>query len=513
MKPVLRKFVLLSLAIGAMAFFSACGERAEFLDDSLNIQGPYQVSEGLLFLTDPLGEAVTVSEDGDDQRRLNLDKSEICDTPSFIGTYMEDGKELIVLWCKEDQTVERIDSKGKVETYSLGAPLNGFELDGTGKLVAYMASEAKDADELFVSSGQVAIADLKNPAKEDNPLLIPLSSYGDFPTGVQLSPAFDTAQGERQFAFVKWNAYLSVFDITSQNPVVVAVPLRQAASSAELVPKDLRFDFRDEHLRTYFLATFSNDLLELDLDLTDPSLSLADAAAINLFPMASGPLDFILFNDLDGVLRAYTICSGKKAVLTTPSESLTQVYELPFSPTSITFFDELEGLTTVIRSSTAKSLVVTSLGKLVADDPRASVIIAIPDVVGTLAKLPGQQRLLLTHPTSASVVDMEDASITTLGSTGSIYQTIFNEEDSTFWALTRNGMNLNLVALNLTDLSSRSVLLDEGQDLSMRIFLVDDLVMVYEETYKDLIMVPTDFKDRSDLTSHPIFFADELMDR
>lgn len=493
-----------------LLFHAGCGDRPDWYEDKISLSGPKTAGDNLIFLEKPSYELLKVGF-GKDAERLEIARIPVCTSALLLKTITTDEVEQALIWCSETKELNVVDLKTeKVTVYELGSPFTGFETTDSGFLIAYFPSEPSDSDELFINASQLAVVDLKKAPGKDNPRLPALASYGNFPAGIQIAPVVTTATGEHQLAFVIWTSYISVMDLLDSAAGVVDVPLRKPSGANEFTPLTLKFVQEGDLLRSYFLTAQGSDLFELTSDLSNDSTDFADRISINLFPMAPGPLDFVLFKDKEDVLNVFSICAQSQAVLTIPSISKTSFFSIDVLPSQLELIEDGGQVLAIISSRYHSSLVVADLQALLDNDPRAFSSMEIPAPVNQAYKIPGKPELMLDHQSSASLVNIEDFSIRTLGATGQMFKTYFEPETSRFWTLTLWSGKFSLVLLDLNTLEPRSVQLDLVSN-SVSMSLVKDKVVIYQADVLKLLVLPQDFKDRADVMEHSLVPFDGLL--
>ena len=499
---------------------AGCGEREEFWDRDLGITGPVALSDGGVFLSSSLDELIVVR--ADKNRELVLDRYPVGTTPEVIKV-MDDDR--ILLWSKKDKTLDLVDPDGATaRSYDLGTAFSGFQVSPEGRFVVAWVTSASDDDDFFINAGLVAVVDLTEDESADNPRLLTLQSYGDAPVGVSIAPAEKAGGAIRQPALITWRSYVSVLDLRDSDVADVSVPLRPGDGEDEILPGAMKFAEGTEDLvRAYFISTSSDDLYEITIAPGELSSQGAAAVAINLFPTAPSPAAFELYRLANGDLRVATICNSNRLVITDPASSETLILQLAINPNRLKIFDmqALDGDSierfALISSGSYSQFYLVELEHVALKKSKALHLTSAPAPVADVIELPGQGQFLLFHSSGDSAISVAEPAnneLTSIIGTGSMETRLFLPEDDLLLVLTQRNGARYLVAMDTVTLHARAVELEGTTSQSATMMPLPDagMILIWVAGEQRLIQAPLDFKDRGDLTDHPMFLFDGLMD-
>jgi len=501
---------LLSILLLA-GLIAACGERPEQFESWTAPQGPYIVSNQVVYLDKNWDELVVLGV-GKKDPTPTVERIPVAGDATVIATLSS--VESLLLRVPGTGNIQLVDpAKAKVTDYDLEAPFDRFLIRQEPPMLAAWFSDVAqggDASVLF-SKGDVAFVDLTRA--KDAITRFTLPTYGGVPLGVEVADTVPALSGGRRFAFVRWNSFLSLVDIENPKMKETAIPLKAPDSGAQVLPMPLQFVPGTGRLTALFLAQASPDLYVVDVD-AEKAQGAGTGVSLNVFPTAAGALTFKTFLDKDNQLTVLVLCPGSKtAAVVRPETSEVTLYPLDFAAYLVNVFnmpgeDGKEERFAFLFASGGQSYsyYFVELDHLADKKSKAFHLFNLPAPVGQVYMV-DKDRFLVMHasgPSPMSVVTASSGEVISLGGPR-LTNEVFAPDGTTLFALSNNG---RIFRFDTTDFSADSI--DVKHVVSPgNLRLAADKGLLFAWDDNGLVVAPDDFEVAGDAVeiALPVLFG------
>ncbi|MBM4353531.1 MAG: hypothetical protein FJ109_06995 [Deltaproteobacteria bacterium] len=491
---------------------SACGDRPEQFESWVGPQGPYIVSNQVVYLDGNWDELVVLSVDKKDPTPA-VDRIPLAAGATVIGTLTS--AESLLMRVPGTGTILLVKpSDGKVTEYDLETPFDRFLIRQDPPMLAAWFSEnaqAGDSAVLF-SKGDVAFIDLTKA--KDAVTRFTLPTYGGAPLGVEVADVVPAPSGGRQFAFVRWNSFLSLVDVKNPKVPPTAIPLKAPDSDSQVIPYPLQFVAGTGHLTALFLAQASPDLYVLDIDV-EAAEGKGAGVSLNVFPTAQGASLFRTFMDADNALTVLVLCPGTRTVaIVRPETSDVLLYPIDFTAQDVNIFrmpgeDGKEEQFAFLFNSggDSYSYYFVELDRLAEKKSKAFHLFNLPAPVRRVYMV-DKDRFLVMHsggPSPMSMVTVSSGEVISLGGIPNLFSEVFDLSGTILYALSQSG---RLVRFNVTDFSAASIDIKHVVTPGT-LRLVDDKGLLFAWDANGIVVAPDDFKVAADAVeiALPVLFG------
>jgi len=505
--------IRLSVILLLPGLLAACGDRPEQLDSWSAPQGPYVISNRVVYLDRNWDELVVLGVEKKDPTP-GVERIPVAPEASVIGTLTS--VDSLLLRVPGTGSIQLVDpEEGKVTEYDMETPFDRFLIRQEPPMLAAWFSEnaqAGDSAVLF-SKGDVAFVDLTK--SKDAIARFTLPTYGGSPLGVEVADVVPAASGGRRFAFVRWNSFLSLVDIDQPKLKETAIPLKAPDSDAQVLPLPLQFVPGTGHLTALFLAQASPDLYVLDVD-AEQAQGAGTGVSLNVFPTALGASTFKTFMDKDNLLTALVLCTGSRtAAVVQPETSDVALYPLDFTAHDLNLFtmpakDGKEERFAFLFSSggDSYSYYFVELDHLADKKSKAFHLFNLPAPVRKVYMV-DKDRFLVMHssgPSPMSIVTASSGEVISLGGIPNLFSEVFAPDGTTLYALSQSG---RIVRFDTTDFSARSIDVRHVVNSPEGLRLVADKGLLFTWDDNGLVVAPDDFEVASDAVeiALPVLFG------
>ena len=284
----------------------ACDSRDPFYSRSQEFQwAPVEMDGAVVFLDPALGRIALLRTDG----------AKV--TPSFLPYEGEprkvqvapDGKTLVLLDADRSKLTSVHITDGAHADYPLPAAFTGMSLSGDGKSALLYHELASGSGTAMVNAAEIAVADLTASAVEaKNPRAATIAGLSKPPVAAFVSPAVPVGDAVHRVAWIEATSVIGLADFGPDGaPRTAVVPLAPPDSEALITPFKRTAIAASGVLDLYLIATGSNDVIHLTVDLTGAKL----AVSIDQIASGASPSDLYLFDGADG-LRALAVNAGSR---------------------------------------------------------------------------------------------------------------------------------------------------------------------------------------------------------
>ena len=407
--------VLVSSTLGA------CGGQAEEVEQPLRLLEPGVAGDQLVIVDQERSRAWWLGV-GEAEPAVGVSAARLPPAPVLL-TGRRDSAELLVL-CQRPVEVEAgapgalvvLAAEGVERSYELGTRYGRVIQSEDGQYAFLFAGTDDQGGGLLSNLNDVSIVDLEQKPGKSNPSQRTLSSLGESPNAVFVSPAMQVEAEQRRLAVVLFNTSLSVLDLNHLDRPEWAATLATSVGLNEAV-------FSPTHPRIYLRSQSAQDVYVLQLGPREG----AEAGQNDFLPVLNqlgagqAITDIALFNRGSAELLLATTVGAALLVIDAGSSTVTPV-QLVEPATTIHLFGvassgEEEPSQQALLYATGGSLVTfVNLANLQERKERNLESISLPDRIASVTPL-RDNRLLVTHSsTGLSVLDLNLRTITRIAS-------------------------------------------------------------------------------------------------
>ena len=430
--------LLLGLALGA------CGGQAELYDREWDVRGPVPLAGHLAYVDAALEDLVTVRADARSGGGFDFQvvRQPIGHAPALLMRSADGSRALVVThgtlggsgYEEQEERLYVLDPTGVQDPsiFPLRSPFDTLALSDDGQwAIAHFAGE--DA----VNPNELAVVRLQDAPGEDNPVLLPLRTYGSRPLGVRYLPDLTIGDRDRQLALIFSERYVTFIDLEHLDRRVTTVFVSARASTDIVRPVAAAVAAGDatdpEGAEPYVFLRAPGIAEVYALNLQDnPSPAEADqndfSPTVNEIPIPAPPDDFEVFDGAEGkaLLAVHAGGSTPGATIVDPRTTATWTVQLDAPATAAQLFPAVptrDGMRQLALLWSAGNPYETRAGFLILDGVEErlrrnleTIDLGAPvvDVLPTGDPL----RVLLVHNVysgSLSILDVADRTVQRLG--------------------------------------------------------------------------------------------------
>ena len=433
--------LLLLVSLGLLA---GCGEREEIFSRSRRVLGPLPLAGHVAWVDAAREDLVTVEPVASSGGRFTfrVERQPIGRNPVLLGATPDLSRALVLThgtaggsgFDEEDERLYLLDPTGEEDArvYPLRSPFDALSLsdDGRWGIVWFAGGVA-------VNPNEIAVARLDEVPAEDNPVLLPIRSYGSRPMEIRYLSDLTIGARERQLALFFSERYVTFLDLENLDHRVTTVFLSARDEAAIVRPRDAVVAVGDatdpEGAEPYvFLrAPAVSDVFAVNLK-DNPSPAEADqndfTPSVNVIPVPSAPDDFAVFEGAGGPSLLAVHPAGSTSAVTVVDPRTTASWTVPLDAhaVAVRVFPNVptrDGRRQVAVLWDQGNRSETSAGFLILDDVedrlrRNLETIDLGAPVMGMVPTGDPLRVLLVHDSvsgSVSILDVADRTVDRLG--------------------------------------------------------------------------------------------------
>jgi hypothetical protein len=507
------KYQYLHIVLAALFLAVACGERDDRLEEWLGVDGPRAVGDKIVYLDKNFSELVAIDFSAGDV------------DPGWTRTAVESGSRIVGTLEAEEALVMHsaatgllqlaYPGTGEVKELELEPTYDSFVLREDPPIVgAWHSANAKGGAETFITEGEFSLVNVgaaKDAVRTETP-----ATYGGSPLGIDIADRVPYPDGGRLFAFVRWNAYITLLDVEKPDFGLVSIPLKPGDSVMTVTPGPMKFLTSDGALTAFFLAQGTSDLHAINVDVASLGPK-GKGTSLQIFPTAAGASEFVLYRGADGEDRVLVLCtSARMAGVVHPASSEVKLYSLNFSPRNVMLFTMVSTETGVEEqfafiyddTGASQAYYFVELDRIQEKKSKAFHYYTLPAPVRKVYMM-GQDSFLVVHSGSSksvSRVSVADSSVISVDG-GTITDELLSPDGGTLYALATSGTTAAVAAFELEEFLHRKVAVTHGQKPTGLLHLADKgLLVAFDANGYALTVIPDDFKAK-DSSSVVEFFV------
>ena len=479
----------LSLQIGLLAAalcLGGCDEASSPLNERLDLLAPHAINDHVVFIDKKGAQAFVVNVT---DAELNTSPSRVALPQGVRSATSRNGHsdQLLILAAGAGATSESperaaltvLDSSGIAESYEFDSTFNVLSQSSDGRFVILSYSENATSESMLFNPLEIAIIDLDVPfAEGTNPRLRTLRSFGDSPKKVIFSPEMTITGETRRLAVVLFDRDVALLDLGDTTLPDITVPVSESRS---LGLSQVEFDTVEGQI--YLRGDSSDDIYVLSLVVPDASRVNAFQPSRTQLDGGSNPEDIALYRTGDDESRVISV-SSFTATIIDAGTSRTYPIGLDSAASRVLLFN---GESPFDANLEERALFYKpgsqSLSFLDLDDAEErghrnlQTLTGLQGSYSKLIPLADNTALLIHTGTGLSLLDMDERTVTPIGSSQSLGDATFDAAHQTLW-LAPQGSN-TIGFLDLTNSHPGEVALDDT---------IDNFVMVPSETAPKLVL-------------------------
>lgn len=247
--PVIKSLFIFVLALAG----SGCGERAAAWTAPLQMLGPFEVADRVMWVDTTRGAvfAVDPNPSPPSVARVRIDPRATFALPT------PGRKKLLVLGAGQEAlkktqqslspglTVIAVGAAGPIveHFYPLSSPFDRVAVSPDERLaIAYVSAGSGSGTALLRNPNELALIDLSAAPGDHNPVFRTIRSLGSAPLGIAFSPPLKIgADDPRTLAIVLSKNYLTFVDLDHRDRVEITVPLQPIDATGTVTPRQVVF--------------------------------------------------------------------------------------------------------------------------------------------------------------------------------------------------------------------------------------------------------------------------------
>lgn len=489
---------------------AACGDRDDRLTEWDGVTGPYVVGDRVAYVDDNFNELLVFTAE------VNNPSPPVTRLPvqpgsTVVGTV--DAKQALVMTADAEQLLQVAYPDNRVlEEFEINGPYDRFAFSQDPPLVAayYSDNPAGGEETLVLNKGEIFVLDLSGKKAASSTRT--LQTYGGSPLGVEFAPPVDLGGKTRQLVFVRWESFVSIFDLGDTSLKPIAVRLKAPDSEASVYPGKLQFVAEGGKVRGFFIAAGTLDLYMVEVDVPNLGVGENKGVLINIFPTAAGASRFETYTAVDGKTAVLVACgAARKVALVRPDSSEVILYQVDINAYDMRLFrvpgtDE-QAAFIYDNNGYENRYYFVELDRLDEKKSKAFHLYSLQSGINRVYLLGDRERFLVFHqPGSAdplSLVAAADGSVYSLGVGPTLSQEVFSADGNRMFALAQKGGVTELASF---DFSNPQQILTEKVNVThaaaptmFRFLEEEEMVIAADSEGRTLLVAPSSFEEESDV--------------
>jgi hypothetical protein len=512
-------FGRMSGVVLAATALGACGGQAEEVEQPQRLLEPGVAGDQLVLVDQERSRAWWLGV-GEEKPAARARAEGLPRAPALLTG--RNGQEELLVLCQRPVQVEDgapgalvvLAADGVERSYELGTRYGRVIQSEDGQYAFLFAGTDEAGGGLLSNLNDVSIIDLEQKPGERNPSQRTLSSLGESPNGVFVSPVMRLVEEDRRLAVVLFDTSLSVLDLNHLDRPEWAATLATSVGLQKAV-------FSPAQSRIYLRSQSAQDVYVLQLGpREEPQAGQNDfLPSLNQLGAGQAITDIALFQRGSAELLLATTVGSQLLVIDAGSSTVTPV-GLAAPASTIHLFEvgaseEGEGSQQALLYAHERDLVTfVNLANLQERKERNLESINLPGTIESVTQL-SKNRLLVTHSgTGLSVLDLNRRTITRIASEVSLTGAqLYDEALERVWLVPAGQERVGY--LDLEGLQPREVQLDAAVQTAALVqgAAQPKLVVTHDSSLGYVTMVDASEPSRRSAVSLRGFLFDGVLDR